>query len=88
MQKSTPSVKTAISLQRSLYEQVDKLAREMSLPRSQVFVLALEAYVARHQSRVLLQQINTAFSDTPEKNEVRRQKAMRRSHKHIVEGGW
>ena len=56
MQKSTPSVKTAISLQRQLFLQVDRIAREQKLPRSRVFVLALEAYVAHYQNQLLLEQ--------------------------------
>ncbi len=88
MRTSIPSVKTAISLRRPLYEQVDKLAREMSVPRSQVFVLALEAYVTKHQNRLLLQQINKAFADKPDTNEQKRLKSMRRNHRRIVEGEW
>jgi metal-responsive CopG/Arc/MetJ family transcriptional regulator len=88
MKRSIPSVKTAISLRRPLYEQVDKLAREMSVPRSQVFVLALEAYVIKYQNRLLLQEINKAFADKPEANEQKRLKTMRQQHRRVVEGTW
>ena len=88
MRRSIPSVKTAISLRRPLYEQVDKLAREMSVPRSQVFVLALEAYVTKYQNRLLLQEINKAFADKPEATEQKRLKAMRQQHRRVVEGTW
>jgi metal-responsive CopG/Arc/MetJ family transcriptional regulator len=88
MRRNIPSVKTAISLRRPLYEQVDKLAREMSVPRSQVFVLALEAYVSKHQNRVLLEEINKAFADKPQASEQKRLKSMRRSHRQLVEGTW
>jgi metal-responsive CopG/Arc/MetJ family transcriptional regulator len=88
MRSSIPSVKTAVSLRRPLYEQIDKLAREMSLPRSQVFVLALEAYVAKHQNRALLEKINKAFADKPEAHDQKRQKATRRSQRRLVEGTW
>jgi metal-responsive CopG/Arc/MetJ family transcriptional regulator len=88
MKSSIPSVKTAVSLRKSLYEQVDKLAHEMSIPRSQVFVLALEAYIAKHQNRLLLQQINKAFANKPDGNEQKRVKSMRRHHRKVVEGEW
>ncbi len=75
-------------MRRPLYEQVDKLAREMSIPRSQVFVLALEAYVTKYQNRLLLQEINKAFANKPEANEQKRLKAMRQQHRRVVEGTW
>jgi metal-responsive CopG/Arc/MetJ family transcriptional regulator len=88
MQRGIPSIKTAVSLKRSLYDQVDKLAKDMSIPRSQVFVLALEAFVVKHHNRLLLQQINNAFADQPKPQEQKRIKSMRRSHRKIVEGEW
>ena len=36
------SIKTAISLQQSLFEQVDTLARELQVSRSRLFALAIE----------------------------------------------
>jgi metal-responsive CopG/Arc/MetJ family transcriptional regulator len=35
------TVKTAISLQESLFEQVNELAEELQMPRSHLFVLAV-----------------------------------------------
>jgi metal-responsive CopG/Arc/MetJ family transcriptional regulator len=88
MRRSILSIKTAVSLRKPLYEQVDKLAREMNVPRSQVFVLALEAYVTKYQNLLLLQEINKAFADKPEASEQKRVKSMRRNHRQLVEGTW
>jgi hypothetical protein len=88
MQKSMPSVKTAISLKRQLFQQVDKIARDQKLPRSRVFVLALEAYVAQYQNQILLSQINETYTDGPDAVEKRRSKATRKAHRRIVEGEW
>lgn len=88
MQKSTPSVKTAISLQRQLFLQVDRIAREQKLPRSRVFVLALEAYVAHYQNQLLLDQLNEAYGQEPDAAEKKRLKASRKSHRRVVEGEW
>ena len=57
------NIKTAISLQKSLFEQVDILAHEMKVSRSRLFVLALEDYVRRYQNRQLLEKINQAYQD-------------------------
>ena len=82
------SVKTAISLQRQLFQQVDRIAQEQKIPRSRVFVMALEAYVAQYQNHMLLDQINSAYADTPDSTEQKRIKTTRRTHRRIVEGEW
>jgi metal-responsive CopG/Arc/MetJ family transcriptional regulator len=88
MQNSTPSVKTAISLKRQLFQQVDKIAREKKLPRSRIFVLALEAYVTRHQNQILLDKLNAVYAEKPDASEEKRSKASRKTHRKIVEGEW
>jgi metal-responsive CopG/Arc/MetJ family transcriptional regulator len=88
MQKSIPSVKTAISLKRQLFQQVDKIARDQKLPRSRVFVMALEAYVARYQNQILLDGLNAAYADQPDASEKKRVKALKKTHRRIVEGEW
>jgi hypothetical protein len=81
------NVKTAISLRQSLWERVKQLAREMDVPRSRIFVLALEDFIRRHESRDLLARINKAYEDLPE-SEQKRLGQMRRSHRRIVKGEW
>jgi metal-responsive CopG/Arc/MetJ family transcriptional regulator len=82
------NIKTAISLQRSLFEQVDSLARTMNVSRSRLFALALEDYIRRHQNLQLLERINQAYSDAPDANEEERMRKMRRQHRNVVEGTW
>ena len=82
------SIKTAISLQKSLLEQVDTLARELDISRSRLFALAAEEFIQRYKNRELLEAINAAyddFSDTEER--IVRQK-MRHQHRRLVEGQW
>lgn len=45
------TVKTAISIQESLFEEAEALAREMNTSRSHIFVLALEEFIRRHKAR-------------------------------------
>lgn len=82
------NVKTAISLQKSLFEQVEALARELKISRSHLFVLAVEDFLRRYQNQQLLEQINSAYEDTPDLNEQSRLRKMRRHHRQIVEGEW
>lgn len=81
-------IKTAISLQESLFEQMDSLARTMRIPRSRLFALALEEYIHRHQNRLLLEKINQAYDDQPDVQEQTRRRALRRQHRKVVEGEW
>jgi metal-responsive CopG/Arc/MetJ family transcriptional regulator len=82
------SVKTAISLQKPLFDQVEALAEELKVPRSRVFALAVEEFVRRHQSQRLLQRINEAHADAPDPAEAALRRRMRRQHRQIVEGEW
>ena len=82
------NIKTAISLQKSLFEQVETLAREMKVSRSRLFVLALEDYLHRYQNLQLLERINQAYHDVPDATEQKRQRKIRRQHRKVVEGTW
>ena len=81
------NVKTAISLQKSLFDQVEAIAHEMKTSRSHLVVLALEEYIRRHQNRQLLERINAAY-DIKEPSEQTLLRRMRRQHRRIIEGEW
>jgi len=83
-----PNVKTAISLQQSLFEQVDALAQELAVSRSRVFVLAVEDFIQRRQNRQLLEAINEAYADLPDAEEQTLRRQMRQQHRQMVEGQW
>jgi metal-responsive CopG/Arc/MetJ family transcriptional regulator len=82
------NIKTAISLQKSLFEQVEALAREMKVSRSRLFVLALEDYLRRYQNLQLLERINQAYHDAPDAADQKRLRKLRRQHRKVVEDTW
>ena len=82
------SIKTAISLHKSLFEQAENLARRMKVSRSRLFVLALEDYIHRQQNCELLTQINAAYANEPDPAEKTLRRKVRRTHRRIVEGEW
>jgi metal-responsive CopG/Arc/MetJ family transcriptional regulator len=59
------NVKTAISLSKPLLEQVDATAKEMKIPRSRLFVLAVEAFLRRRENERLLETINKVYDEQP-----------------------
>jgi metal-responsive CopG/Arc/MetJ family transcriptional regulator len=82
------NVKTAISIQKSLFAQAETLARKMKVSRSRLFVLALEEYLQRQQNRDLLAKINTAYADEPDRAEQVLRRKGKRHHRRSVEGTW
>lgn len=82
------NIKTAISIQESLFKQANELAREMSVSRSHLFALALEEFLRREADRRLLDQINATYADAPDPSEREQQRRMRVHHRRLVEGAW
>jgi predicted transcriptional regulator len=81
-------VKTAISLDPSLFEQVEILARKMKISRSRLFAMALEDFLRHCESEQVLQEINAAYQDGPDEAEQIRRQGMHRLHRKLVEGEW
>ena len=71
------SVKTAISMQEELFKEVNKLAGELHVSRSRLFVMAVQDFIKKKESQNLLSQINKAFSDHPDSEEINIQRKMR-----------
>ena len=81
-------VKTAISLEKTLFDQVEALAREMEISRSRLVVLALEDLLRRHQGQRLLERINAAYDESPDPAEQELRRRMRHEQRRIVEAEW
>lgn len=79
-------VKTVVSLNRKLYEAGETLASELKISRSRLFALALEEFIRRRRSRRLLDRIRAAYEDPPDPSERALQRAMRRTHRRLIEG--
>ena len=82
------SVKTAISVQEALFEQAEKIAKEMKISRSRLFNLALDDFVLRYRNRELLKQINEAYADLPDPEEQERRLKMLRIQKRLMDSEW
>ncbi len=79
-------VKTAISLQESLFERADALSRQLQLSRSQLFARAMDEYLKRHESRMLLEAIDGALEGKPEAEEKDYLRRMRDAQRRRLEG--
>ena len=82
------TVKTAISLRESLFEQVDELAQELDVPRSHIFVLAVEEFIQRYENHKLLEAINEVYEEILDREEEVYRGRMKQQYRKIVEGQW
>jgi len=82
------TVKTAISIEKPLFEELEALAEEMDVSRSHLFALAAREFIQRHKSRKLLDALNAAYSDQRELGEERLRARMRPRYRALVEDQW
>ena len=81
-------IKTAISIDKSLFAQANALARKMKVSRSRLFVLALEDFIREQENRELLSKINAVYENEPDEAEKILRRKARKSHRRLVEGQW
>jgi len=83
------TVKTAISVRKDVFDQMDRLARRMRVPRSRLFTRAAEEFIARHGAADLTRQINRALATAGELPEDKwARAAFLTSFSRLIEGTW
>ena len=82
------SIKTAISLNRTLFQEIEALAKEMNVSRSRLFVLAAQDFLERYKSKKLFEAINDAYDDMPTSEETELLTEMRNRHSEAVKEQW
>ena len=82
------AVKTAISIEKHLFDQAELIAQAMHVSRSRLFGLALEEFITRQKNRELLARINAAYTDEPDAEEQAVRRHARRQHRRIVGDEW
>lgn len=82
------NVKTAISIEKPLYDQAEALAKKKNISRSRLYSLALEEYIQKHQNHALLEKINVACEDIPDSDETSLNRIRHQYHRRFLEGEW
>ncbi|MDD1413227.1 ribbon-helix-helix domain-containing protein [Dolichospermum sp. ST_con] len=82
------SIKTAISIEESLYEEVNALANEMKIPRSKLFAIAMAEFLRHKKHRQLLESINEAYADDLDESEQIMLEAMRHHQGKLQAKEW
>jgi metal-responsive CopG/Arc/MetJ family transcriptional regulator len=78
------TIKTAISIDKPLFEQLGDLAQELNTSRSRIFALAAMEFIQRHKNLKLLEAINAAYDDFPDEKESSLNAVMRSNHFKMV----
>jgi len=60
-----PTVKTAISLPKPLFQRAEAVAHELQISRSQLVAKALAEFVKRYERQALIEAINRAYEEEP-----------------------
>ena len=82
------TMKTAISIQESLFEETKILANKLHVSRSELFARAMRDFIRKQQNRQLLQQLNIAYDDPANAEERKWQGRVKNQQRKLVEGKW
>ena len=82
------NIKTAISIKKPLFDQVDALANELDMSRSGLFALAVKEFILRYNNQKMLQDLNDAYDDIPDSKEENLMSHMRSQHYQQVKDQW
>lgn len=82
------TVKTAISLDETLFEKLELIAAALQMSRSGLLSTALLEYIERYENRQLLDAINAAYEDEGQEEEIELSARHRRKVRKLDEGSW
>ena len=77
-------VKTAVSIEESLFREAESLAENMNVSRSKLFAAAISEFISKYKNQQLLAEINAAYGDAPDKQEKNRLEAMRGKQRQLL----
>ena len=80
------NMKTAISIEKSIFEQMDALAKKTKISRSRLFAIAAQEFIQRNKNIDLLKSLNATYQDLPEIEPIVTK--MRSTHYKIVKDQW
>jgi len=83
-----PAIKTAISIERDLFQEMDRLSRKLRIPRSRLFARAVQEFLQRQQSDRLLEQINRAYRKPESAEEKAVRSAAAHSFQRLIKDSW
>jgi metal-responsive CopG/Arc/MetJ family transcriptional regulator len=78
------TIKTAISLDDTLFEQVESLMQELEMSRSRLIATALQEFIKRRETQKMVAALHEAYADFPDEEEAVTQQDMQRHHQQLM----
>jgi len=82
------TVKTAISIDSTLFHEVEELANQTHLSRSQLFAQAIENLIRRKDNLILFQRLNELYGKGLESDDAEQLQRTKKAHARLVKGTW
>jgi Arc/MetJ family transcription regulator len=81
--------KTTISIDEQLFAQAEALARQLHVPRSELYSRALREFLEEHENRALLERLDAVHgSAEPDQDDAHLRAGMRRAYARGVTSDW
>ncbi len=78
------TVKTAISLNDSLFAKVEALTQELDISRSRLFAIAVQEYIERHETRRMMAALNEVYKEGPDEEDLAIQRGIQEYHRKLM----
>ena len=74
-----------MSVEQSLAQRADEVARRSGTPRSRLYARALEEFLISRENDALLQDLNAAYADFPDEEESATLRGLRPRHERSLD---
>lgn len=78
------TIKTAVSIEDSVFERAEQVAEELEVSRSFLYTLALQNFIAQYDSRRITEILNEVYADGPTVEETQYLEAMWHYHVQLI----
>ena len=65
------TIKTAVSIEETLFRRAEKAAEALAISRSGLISLALESYLARYEADQITAKLNEVYADGPDEEDLK-----------------
>ncbi|MCZ0937903.1 MAG: ribbon-helix-helix protein, CopG family [Caldilineaceae bacterium] len=78
------TVKIEVSLSNTLFEEVENLARELEMSRSELLSIAVQEFIERRETRHMMAALNEVHGEPPDEEELAVLRQMREHHRNLM----
>ena len=83
-----PNIKTAISIDETIFRQAEEVAAILKVSRSRAFAMAMEEFAQRRRGEEITRQLNEAYTQGAEDEDREIVRQMRSAYRRNTETEW